>query len=62
MALTRWHVLAASFIAIFTGQPGPWGVYSDTIKTRFDLTQSQLDTVAYLLLDRSALPRRRMFP
>ena len=46
MALTRWHVLAASFLAIFTGQPGPWGVYSDTIKTRFDLTQSQLDTVA----------------
>ena len=46
MVLTRWHVLAASFIAIFTGQPGPWGVYSDTIKTRFDLTQSQLDTVA----------------
>jgi hypothetical protein len=46
MRLTRWHVLAASFLAIFTGQPGPWGVYSDTIKTRFDLTQSQLDTVA----------------
>lgn len=46
MRLTRWHVLAASFLAIFTGQPGPWGVYSDTIKTNFDLTQSQLDTVA----------------
>lgn len=46
MRLTRWHVLSASFLAIFTGQPGPWGVYSDTIKMRFDMTQSQLDTVA----------------
>ena len=45
MRLSRWHVLSAAYLAIFTGQGGPWGVFSDTIKTNFGLSQSQLDTV-----------------
>eukprot|EP01051_Picozoa_sp_SAG22_P001172 SAG22_NODE_44_length_24912_cov_33.648894_3_plen_537_part_00 len=40
------YMLSAAFVAIFTGQQGSWGIYSDTVKSNFDLTQSQLDTVA----------------
>ena len=46
MQLSRWHVLVASYLAIFTGQAGSWGIYSNTVKATFDLSQSQLDTVA----------------
>eukprot|EP01050_Picozoa_sp_SAG11_P059638 SAG11_NODE_38752_length_251_cov_0.500000_1_plen_75_part_10 len=44
--MNRWHAMSACLFAISAGTVGSWGVYSETIKIRFSLSQRQLDTIA----------------